>query len=205
MMINYTDVFSRANELNKKFSPIPYASCRSLDIVRNKRVLHFGSGALDKPNHQDIKALASDVIAVDSDPLSNAHYASMDYVDGKFDLVFSEHTIEHISIDDLYHVIMSFMRLLKQGGDVLITIPNIHNFGSWFSHYDHKNFAPPLHIAAIFECAGLILQQVYMWSKHSHVTRHANFDATEQYIASFLEREYGLMLARYVTMHFKKC
>lgn len=152
-----------------------------------------------------LKEIASKVISIDCDRDSGADYVTtkdaLQKETKKYDGLFSEHVIEHIPIQAIPKIFRDLRQLLNKGAEVILTIPNIHNFGSFFSHYEHVNFSPPEHIASIIELEGFHCNKIFSWSKQRHVQRHTNLSEVEFFIASFLEKEFNLQLARYVTIN----
>ena len=141
----------------------------------------------------------------DSDTTSGADYNNINNINQKFDLVICEHVLEHIDIQDIVGgLAKKLFDISNKNSKLVIGLPNINNFGSFFSHYDHKNFAPPIDIAAIFCCVGYDIIDFYKWSKINHMVTHSQFNDTEKYLSMFLEKHYSLEIDRYITMVFEK-
>jgi predicted SAM-dependent methyltransferase len=154
-----------------------------------------------------IEKISKKVISIDSDIESGSNYKTIteaiDKETYKYDGLFCEHVVEHIPVQELPQIFKELRVLLKKDADVVITVPNIYNFGNFFQNYEHINYSPPIHIAAIIEMEGYKCDNIFSWSKQKHFIRHTNFNETEVYIANFMEREYGLQLGRYVTIKMK--
>lgn len=205
--ITYTDIVTKRTQLHQKFEPLIRKTRRWNEAVFRKatRTLHFGSGNVNLPNHKEVCSLFPNVVACDADISSGADYFHLDQVEGKFDLIISEHVLEHISINVLIRdVAPSLCDLLEKDGIMIITIPNIKNFGGYFSDHDHKNHVPPTDIAAIFNCFGLNVVDMYRWSKSSRMTKQNKMSDLEKMLEHFLEEYYELQTDQYVTMVFQK-
>jgi hypothetical protein len=170
----------------------------------NEKVLNFGSGNVEAVNHKEIKNLFKNVFSCDSDPSSGADYNSLDLINDKFDLIICEHILEHITVEKMYEVAKKFDELLNDNGKLLVTLPNVLNFGSYFSHYDHKNYSPPIDIAAIICCVGFDVVDMFKWSKEKHMVYQSSMNETEKFLEYFLEKNYGLQTDKYITIILQK-
>jgi predicted SAM-dependent methyltransferase len=208
---DYQNIIDHAAQLNKRLGRVPYYSMRPFeDALADRKTLHFGSGNTTNPNanHAFFKKHATSITSVDIDPSSGADYKNLSDLINKnhkssYELIVSEHVFEHIEFKEISRIAEDFKYLLKPGGYVFFTVPNINNFGAWFSNHDHKNFAPPAEIAAIFEIVGFETTTRAGWSKSEHFERHKAFSNTEILLANFLYAEYGLEVYRYISYLLK--
>jgi predicted SAM-dependent methyltransferase len=204
-MILYSEVFKTRAKITQAFPTINRKSRNWSFYPCTDKVLNFGSGDVNAANHIELKNYYKNVYACDSDPLSGANYANINDVDQKFGLIIAEHVFEHIKVEDLVNgLAQKFYDLLNDNSKMVITIPNIHNFGNFFVDYDHKNYAPPTDLAAIFCCCGFELVDYFKWSKSKHMINQANMSKIDQYLEAFLESNYGLQMDRYITLVFAK-
>ena len=208
MRFKYKEIIETANKIDKRLGmTIAYRDNSSFGLLGrmselyDKKVLHFGCGNVEEGDHVFFKEMASEITSVDNDISSGADFKSLEDVtlEDYHDFLVTEHVLEHIPIDQIDNIAAEFKRLASKKGKVIITLPNIRNFGAWFSNYQHVNFAPPEQIAAIFELSGFTAIERYGWSKQQHFERHANLTNAWQQIAAFLDMEYGLQLYRYIT------
>lgn len=205
--ITYTDIVSKRAEIHKKFEPLVRKTrmWNEISFKETARTLHFGSGNIRLPNHREVCSMFPNVVSCDSDTSSGADYFNLDHVQGKFDLIISEHVLEHIEINSLIKTVApKLCGLLDSDGSMLITIPNIRNFGGYFSDFDHKNHVPPVDIASIFSCFGVNTVDMYRWSKSSRMAKQSKMTDSEKMIEKFLEEYYELQTDQYVTILFKK-
>lgn len=206
-MILYSDVMKHRNKIGKFFSETK-RNPRTWDLYQSSgNVLSFGSGNVNDPNYQEIKNIFVNTFSCDSDTSSGADYKNLDEIEKtkKFDLIICEHVLEHVKIEDFINDLAE--KLYNVGADdskLVVTLPNIYNVGGFFCNFDHKNFAPPIDIAAILCCVGFELIDVYKWSKIHHMVQHFSMNEIEKFLENFLEKNYGLEVDRYVTMVFQK-
>jgi predicted SAM-dependent methyltransferase len=204
-MILYSEIFKTRAKITQAFPAVIRKPRDWSHYPCSDKVLNFGSGNVAAPNHVELKRYYKDVYACDSDPLSGADYMGINDVDKKFGLIIAEHVFEHIKIDDIVNgLAQKFYSLLNDNSKLVITIPNIHNFGNFFVDYDHKNYAPPTDLAAIFCCCGFELIDYFKWSKARYMQFQASMNETDRYLEEFLESNYGLQLDRYITLVFTK-
>lgn len=70
---------------------------------------------------------------------ANVHdYYSLDEVDIKFDVIVMGEVIEHLDINDGIELLIKLKGLLKTGGKIIITTPNIHHPNRYWWDPDHK-------------------------------------------------------------------
>ncbi|MCF8095627.1 MAG: methyltransferase domain-containing protein [Desulfobacteraceae bacterium] len=125
--------------------PKPNAGARLLDVG-------FGSGAF----LEAAQSMGWKVAGVDPDPVSveSAVKRGLDvrhggieaYADmpGCFDVVTMSHVIEHVH--DPYDTLQTIYRLLKPGGFLWLSTPNIHSFGHEYYGRNWRGLEPPRHL-----------------------------------------------------------
>lgn len=201
----YTEIANRRNQIRKKFPSLAqqvYREWPGSDKLIGYDALIFGSGNIKEENNEVLKKSCKSITTIDSDHESGADFFSLSEVDSNsFDIVIADHIIEHIPIYDCSDIFSSFREKLREKGEIVITVPNIANFGSWFSHYDHKNFSPWYDICSFIELGGFNVDHVFYWSRRNKTTRIQNFTDFDEKIASFLYLYYGLSIADFITIH----
>lgn len=60
--------------------------------------------------------------------------------DNSFDYIFSEHMIEHISLDEADFMLKECSRILKKGGKIRVATPALDNFANWIINGFPKEF-----------------------------------------------------------------
>lgn len=92
-------------------------------MVRVGSILHVGCGNQPLPNW-----ISGKETRVDIDPSSNCDIVA-DMCDlgeiGKFDAVFSSHSLEHLYVHDIQKALKGFHRVLNNGGILIAIVPDI--------------------------------------------------------------------------------
>lgn len=199
-MISYSTIMARRDEISRRIS-VNYVQGRSWGPIAGRRVLSLGSGSVEGAQFREIASVASRAAGVDSDPLSGAQFSSLaDVPSGEFDALVAEHVVEHMTHDQVIEAFSQAARILPPGGIVIITAPNVSNFGSWFNNHDHRNFTPPLETAAILELSGFHVLDVFGWSKPERHARHMSMGDEERRLCAFVEENWGLTLPQFITI-----
>jgi SAM-dependent methyltransferase len=96
-------------------------------------------------------------------PLEDCHFDS-----GCFDTVFASHIIEHLN--DPFGFICEVRRILKNGGFLFITTPNIYSFQScllgsrWRSAiFDHLYLFSKKTLKLLLKKAGFLVKELHTW------------------------------------------
>lgn len=204
-MIQYSEVIFYRKKIVEKFPQLIRKPRNWQDYVcEGGKVLNFGSGDVNAEHHKEIKNVFKNVCSCDSDPAFSADYLDLNLIDDKFDLIVGEHVLEHIETKEVINIAKKFNSLLNDNGKLVLTIPNLNNFSSYFGDFDHKNSAPPVDLAAIVCCANFELIDFFRWSKLKHMQAQLGMNEAEKFIEHFMERHYGLQTDRYITMVHQK-
>ena len=199
-MVSYSQIIGRAAEIRARLPP-RYVQGRSWDPIRSRSVLSLGCGSSESEQFRELLSFAASVDGVDSDPMSGARYASLAEVPtGAHDALVAEHVLEHMTHEEVVDALTHAARILRPGSAMIVTLPNISNFGSWFNNFDHKNFSPPEDTAAIIELHGFQVVDMFGWSKQSRFERHARMPEEERRLCSFMEENWGLTLPQFITI-----
>ncbi|MDR3177221.1 MAG: methyltransferase domain-containing protein [Desulfovibrio sp.] len=97
----------------------------------NRRLLNVGAG----PHKGKGDWLTADAFKAEADIYLNV-YSKFPFPDNSFDVVYSEHLIEHIVVDKIAHFLQEVYRILKPGGLLRITTPDLEIHSS---NYVSKN------------------------------------------------------------------
>jgi SAM-dependent methyltransferase len=91
--------------------------------------------------------------SLDIDPTYVHDYTSLEHVDEKFDLVLLFELIEHLDWEGGREMVAKIFDVLKPGGRVILTTPNIYTPGQYWKDVSHRT---PYHYE---ELGGLFLSQ----------------------------------------------
>jgi len=200
MVISYSEVTRRRAEIRSRI-PFRYMSGRNWAIIRDRSVVSLGCGSVEGSQFLELKQVSSSVVGVDTDPQSGAHYSALSDVPAdQHNALVAEHVLEHLTHAQMLDAFTEIARILVPGSPVIITLPNINNFGIWFHDFDHKSFCPPVDTAAILEAHGFHVTDLFGWSKHARFMRHQSMNDFEQHLCAFIEENWGLTLPHYVTI-----
>lgn len=102
---------------------LPKSDRQRIDVyLRSHRVkkLHVGCGKniLGGWLNSDLEPFSARVVALDAT-------ATLPFGDGTFDFIFSEHMIEHVSYADARKMLSEFQRVLRPGGKIRISTPDL--------------------------------------------------------------------------------
>ena len=104
-----------------------------------KRVLHVGCGTY-KPEklHANFRGSDWQEVRMDIDPNVKpdivSNMSKMDMVkDGEYDAIWSSHNIEHLYHHDVPVALKEFHRVIKMGGFVLITLPDMQSVAAFIA------------------------------------------------------------------------
>jgi predicted SAM-dependent methyltransferase len=128
----------------------------------------------------------------DIDPKA-AHVLKLDvrqefpFVDGKFDFIYSGHLIEHLEYRQGLHMLRECYRILKLGGVLRITTPDLAVFADWVSgkygtqvhkYFEYQHVQDPTNVAEPSACH-VVNRFVRAWGHsfiYDQVTLHDAFE-----------------------------
>jgi len=100
------------------------------------RMLNLGAGPNRYPGW-----LTADAFKPEADIYMNV-YRRFPFADGTFDVVYSEHMIEHIVVDKIPHLLSEVHRILKPGGVFRVTTPDLAIHAKHYVDGDRAFFEP---------------------------------------------------------------
>jgi len=168
--------YLQASKFDSKFLYNFFSASRYLNTF--KRFLEIGSG-----DGQAIKTLRRisnvDIYATDYNlskrflqkyKVRNFDLASNEQIKF-FDCVYSNHTFEHISIDNLKDLLIKLGSLLSDNGILIIGLPNeYHAVLKMNSHSPHANFFSPKSAVKLLELAGYTILECLMYGDEEDIT-----------------------------------
>lgn len=90
----------------------------------NKLILDLGCGPVHWNFGNEGKVIRVD-IREECEPDWRGDVTLLPFGNEEFDIVFSSHTLEHIPRDDVDRALNEWVRVLKQGGEIRLILPNI--------------------------------------------------------------------------------
>ena len=113
----------------------PFAVAGYLKKTQDPK-LHLGCGSKLVPGW-----LNADKFKADADIYLNLT-SRFPFPDATFSAVYSEHTLEHIPTDHVRHVLAECHRILKPGGLLRLTIPDLEIYAAKYAAGDRAFFEP---------------------------------------------------------------
>ena len=112
-------------------------------------------GAFDRSLESRLKQFRPQILykSLDIDPTYRHDYTSLEQVHEKFDLVLLFELIEHLDWESGREMVARIFDILKPGGRVILTTPNIYTPGQYWKDVSHRT---PYHYE---ELGGLFLSQ----------------------------------------------
>ena len=203
--VSYSSIVSFRNIVTKKFPTVARKSRNWRAYPCEGKVLSFGSGKKTGSQFVELKSIYKNIVSCDSDPEAEADYRSIEDIQETFDLIIAEHVLEHIDTDYFVNTLsQKISSIANNNCKLLITVPNLYCYGTFFSDFDHKNLCGSLDIACVLCAHGFALSDYYRWSKMNYMEAQNNFSETERFLEQFIEKNYGLQTDRYVTLVFEK-
>ena len=198
-MISYSQVIQRKTAIAARI-PKRYLSGRTWDSIVDRKILSLGCGLVESDQFRELQSCGVSVAGVDTDPKSRAAYTCLSEVPaGQHNALVAEHVLEHMTHEQVLEAYQEIARILPVNGIVLITLPNVTNFGSWFNNFDHKNFSPPDDLAGMLELYGFHVVDLFGWSKPGRFQRHSTLNDFERQLCNFMDEQWGLTLPQYIT------
>jgi SAM-dependent methyltransferase len=159
-MIDWTELINCRDKIHKRYSKI-----WALKLIKRpswllKRHLRPGMrildvGASDKRMQKRVKDLYPDILyeSMDIDRTIPHDYYSLDEIDEQFDLIILFEVIEHLELDQGVELLSRLKELLVDGGQLIISTPNIYNPGRFWIDATHKT------AYSYEELGGIVLSQ----------------------------------------------
>ncbi|MFW7379492.1 MAG: class I SAM-dependent methyltransferase [Oligoflexus sp.] len=102
----------------------------------NVKMLNIGAG----PNRKE-GWLTADAFKPEADIYMNAR-TKWPFPDNTFDVIYSEHMLEHIHVDKVPHLLSEAFRVLKPGGLFRVTVPDLEIHATNYVNRNDEFFKP---------------------------------------------------------------
>lgn len=98
---------------------------RRLKVDKLKRAIDIGSGPINRAEQFPEYELVRVDIREECNPDYRCDVRILPFANEEFDLVFSSHVLEHFSREETKSILTEWLRILKSGGEFIITVPNL--------------------------------------------------------------------------------
>ncbi|MDP8246592.1 MAG: methyltransferase domain-containing protein [Candidatus Tritonobacter lacicola] len=196
-MKSWSTHYGKRKEIRKRYPSIwrvPLAKQRLELVLREARdgASVLDAGASNRELGDKIREVYPSVIykTMDIDRAAEHDYYSLDEIDEKFDLIVFSEVIEHLSVEEGTDALKKLRGLLKDGGRLLVTTPNLfHPHRYWDA--DHRTPYRYDDLAALLVGCGYSVESIYRLYNDPFVWR-------------LLRIHLGALLHRYLDIDFAR-
>jgi SAM-dependent methyltransferase len=174
-MIDWTELINCRDKIHKRYSKIWELKLIKRPSWLLKKHLRPGMrildvGASDKRMEKKVKDVYPDILykSMDIDRTIPHDYHSLDEIDEQFDLIILFEVIEHLELEQGVKLLRRLNELLVDGGQLIISTPNIFNPGRFWIDATHKTAYSYEELGGIVLSQGLEVLAIYR-------TFHASF------------------------------
>ncbi len=158
-------------------------------------------GASNKTFRNKVLKLFPDVTCktMDLDKEADHDYYSLDDIEEKFDVIVLAEVIEHIELEEGAEFLKKLNTLLKAGGKIIVTTPNIHHPNIWMRDADHKVPYRYDVLGSLLTFTGFQVQSIFRIYNDAFMKRFIRV-----YITSFIHRYFDIDFAKNIVIVAKK-
>ncbi len=166
--LSWSEVFEARNVIHKRYPivwKIPILRKR-LELIRpllidGMMVLDIGAGKAEWGSRLNKIAKNITYKTVDIDPNRNPDYRSIQEVRQKFDLIISWEVIEHLTLEAGENMIRECENILKPGGKLVLSTPNIFNPSQYLMDATHITPYSYEELGGLCLRVGFAVQEIY--------------------------------------------
>jgi SAM-dependent methyltransferase len=191
----YTQFHDHCSVIERRFGRQGHLPLKPLDlnVLRCKNLLDFGAGKGLNAN------ICENYFTFDADKTLNPSFTEFSQIESNFfESCIANQVFEHIELDSIDDVVNSLHRVLKPGGTIVITVPNVHRGTYYFNDIDHKTPLMYYHVASFLELNGFEVIDAYRYTKNHFAI--ANADVETKKIMNILETFYELDPAQFLAV-----
>ena len=166
-----------------------YEQCYNKDSIDNRRFYNIGAGSFYHPYWTNVDYYSEWYTRNSKTSLSGIHHDLMELKDlpiekDSAEVVYSSHTVEHITDDAAQKIFDEAHRILKKGGVLRISTPNIdlgyrafkendRNYFYWIDNYSKKSEIERINISKPMNQASI--EQIFLYHFAGNVSElHAD-------------------------------
>lgn len=132
---------------------------------------------------------------MDLDREATHDYYSLDDIEEKFDVIVLAEVIEHLELEDGADFLKKLNLLLKSGGKIILTTPNIHHPNIWMRDADHKVPYRYDVLGSLLIFTGFDVKRIFRIYNDAFIRR-----IFRVYIASFIHKYFDIDFAKAIAV-----
>lgn len=158
-------------------------------------------GASDRALGDKVLKLYPDATykTMDLDKEASHDYYSLDDIEESFDIIVLAEVIEHIELEEGVEFLRKLNGLLKPGGKIIVTTPNIHHPNIWMRDADHKVPYRYDVLGSVLMETGFEVDKIFRIYNDKFVRRFIRL-----YVTSFIHRYFDIDFAKNIVIVAQK-
>ena len=136
---------------------------------------------------------------MDLDKEVHHDYYSLDGIEESFDIIVLAEVIEHIELEEGVQFLRKLNGLLKSGGKIIVTTPNIHHPNIWMRDADHKVPYRYDVLGSVLMETGFAVTKIFRIYNEQFIRRFIRL-----YITSFVHRYFDIDFAKSIVVVAQK-
>lgn len=142
------------------------------EVIRNgMTILDVGAGSKDVKKELAGLGLTATYRSMDIDGTEAHDYRTLDEIRETYDVVAVFEVLEHLLLPDIFTMLMTLRHIVRQGGAIILSTPNIFNPTRFFLDVTHRTAIPYFDLCALLQTAGFVIDKVYR-SYHDPLPRY---------------------------------
>lgn len=168
MTVPWSELYARRRDIQRRFGrihalPVTKRARRVIapQVRPGMRVLDVGAGArrVAEVLARDVGSVAYE--SVDPDGAGTHEHASLDTVEGTFDVVVSLEVIEHVPPDDVQAWVSAVAERVGPGGRLFVSTPNTYHPQEYLRDMTHRTPCAYDQLAGLLEASGLTVESIH--------------------------------------------
>lgn len=171
----------------------------SEEIKDTSSILEVGAGEkiLKKKVEETYPSVTYKTMDIDVE--GDHDYTKLETIEEKFDVIVMAEVIEHLFFEEGLNIFQDLHYLLKEGGKLIVTTPNIYHPNTWFKDSDHR-------VALSYEVLGAMAKETEFEIHEIYRTFNDSFFKrfTKMYITKFIFKHLELDFAPSIVLVAKR-